>query len=85
MTSFVCKYLFAPYALSFFVSFIYLSCSLTFSISSGHHKQVELYADCDPKMLLPFLRSSQHYTLEKVCLVIWYSISLYNFWFLTVK
>ncbi|RDX94870.1 Vacuolar protein sorting-associated protein 41-like protein, partial [Mucuna pruriens] len=26
---------------------------------------VELYADYDPKMLLPFLRSSQHYTLEK--------------------
>ncbi|XP_028776127.1 vacuolar protein sorting-associated protein 41 homolog [Neltuma alba] len=30
-----------------------------------HDMQVELYADCDPKMLLPFLRSSQHYTLEK--------------------
>ncbi|KAG6415143.1 hypothetical protein SASPL_122545 [Salvia splendens] len=29
----------------------------------GH--EVELYADYDPKMLLPFLRSSQHYTLEK--------------------
>lgn len=28
--------------------------------------QIELYADYDPKMLLPFLRSSQHYTLEKV-------------------
>ncbi|XP_057758066.1 vacuolar protein sorting-associated protein 41 homolog [Arachis stenosperma] len=26
---------------------------------------VELYADYDPKMLLPFLHSSQHYTLEK--------------------
>ncbi|KAG5515636.1 hypothetical protein RHGRI_036620 [Rhododendron griersonianum] len=31
-----------------------------------HDMQVELYADFDPKMLLPFLRSSQHYTLEKV-------------------
>ncbi|KAG6629735.1 vacuolar protein sorting-associated protein 41 homolog isoform X2 [Carya illinoinensis] len=30
-----------------------------------HDMQVELYADFDPKMLLPFLRSSQHYTLEK--------------------
>ncbi|GKV16606.1 hypothetical protein SLEP1_g27228 [Rubroshorea leprosula] len=30
-----------------------------------HDTQVELYADYDPKMLLPFLRSSQHYTLEK--------------------
>ncbi|XP_057781883.1 vacuolar protein sorting-associated protein 41 homolog [Salvia miltiorrhiza] len=30
-----------------------------------HDMQVELYADYDPKMLLPFLRSSQHYTLEK--------------------
>ncbi|XP_062171764.1 vacuolar protein sorting-associated protein 41 homolog [Alnus glutinosa] len=30
-----------------------------------HDVQVELYADYDPKMLLPFLRSSQHYTLEK--------------------
>ncbi|PIA54894.1 hypothetical protein AQUCO_00901062v1 [Aquilegia coerulea] len=31
-----------------------------------HDMQVELYADYDPKMLLPFLRSSQHYRLEKV-------------------
>ncbi|XP_050378991.1 vacuolar protein sorting-associated protein 41 homolog isoform X2 [Argentina anserina] len=30
-----------------------------------HDMQVELYADYDSKMLLPFLRSSQHYTLEK--------------------
>ncbi|THF94930.1 hypothetical protein TEA_010772 [Camellia sinensis var. sinensis] len=30
-----------------------------------HDMQVELYADYDQKMLLPFLRSSQHYTLEK--------------------
>ncbi|XP_042511507.1 vacuolar protein sorting-associated protein 41 homolog isoform X2 [Macadamia integrifolia] len=30
-----------------------------------HDMQVELYADYDAKMLLPFLRSSQHYTLEK--------------------
>ncbi|CAI9778370.1 unnamed protein product [Fraxinus pennsylvanica] len=30
-----------------------------------HDMQVELYADYDTKMLLPFLRSSQHYTLEK--------------------
>ncbi|KAK9124041.1 hypothetical protein Sjap_013643 [Stephania japonica] len=30
-----------------------------------HDMQVELYADYDPKMLLPFLRSSQHYQLEK--------------------
>ncbi|KAL8140404.1 hypothetical protein V2J09_006425, partial [Rumex salicifolius] len=35
------------------------------------HLLVELYAEYDPKMLLPFLRSSQHYTLEKayeICL-----------------
>ncbi|KAF3455143.1 hypothetical protein FNV43_RR05591 [Rhamnella rubrinervis] len=30
-----------------------------------HDMQVELYAEYDPKMLLPFLRSSQHYKLEK--------------------
>ncbi|XP_016478552.1 vacuolar protein sorting-associated protein 41 homolog [Nicotiana tabacum] len=30
-----------------------------------HDMQVELYADYDPKMMLTFLRSSQHYTLEK--------------------
>nr|XP_029147533.1 vacuolar protein sorting-associated protein 41 homolog isoform X6 [Arachis hypogaea] len=30
-----------------------------------HDIHVELYADYDPKMLLPFLHSSQHYTLEK--------------------
>ncbi|XP_050281871.1 vacuolar protein sorting-associated protein 41 homolog isoform X1 [Quercus robur] len=30
-----------------------------------HDMQVELYADYDPKMLLTFLRSSQHYTLGK--------------------
>ncbi|XP_055830070.1 vacuolar protein sorting-associated protein 41 homolog [Solanum dulcamara] len=30
-----------------------------------HDMQVELYADYDPKMLPTFLRSSQHYTLEK--------------------
>lgn len=30
-----------------------------------HDMQVELYADYDPKMLLPFLRSSRHYMLEK--------------------
>ncbi|XP_022729889.1 vacuolar protein sorting-associated protein 41 homolog isoform X2 [Durio zibethinus] len=30
-----------------------------------HDMQVELYAEFDPKMLLTFLRSSQHYTLEK--------------------
>ncbi|OVA17911.1 Clathrin [Macleaya cordata] len=30
-----------------------------------HDMQVELYADYDQKMLLPFLRSSQHYQLEK--------------------
>ncbi|KAG6436129.1 hypothetical protein SASPL_101013 [Salvia splendens] len=28
-------------------------------------KHMMLYADYDPKMLLPFLRSSQHYTLER--------------------
>ncbi|RYR74604.1 hypothetical protein Ahy_A02g009329 isoform A [Arachis hypogaea] len=37
--------------------------------SDGHFpiylQIVELYADYDPKMLLPFLHSSQHYTLEK--------------------
>ncbi|KAK1383079.1 Vacuolar protein sorting-associated protein 41-like [Heracleum sosnowskyi] len=36
-----------------------------------HDMQVELYADYDPKMLLPFFRSSQHYKLEKaheICL-----------------
>ncbi|KAL9268901.1 Vacuolar protein sorting-associated protein 41-like protein, partial [Drosera capensis] len=36
-----------------------------------HDMQVELYAEYDPKMLLPFLRSSQHYMLEKayeICL-----------------
>lgn len=36
--------------------------------------QVELYADYDPKMLLPFLRSSQHYTLEKVWTSILYQL-----------
>ncbi|KAJ9554711.1 hypothetical protein OSB04_009325 [Centaurea solstitialis] len=30
-----------------------------------HDMQVELYAEYDQKMLLPFLRSSQHYRLEK--------------------
>ncbi|KAK4492678.1 hypothetical protein RD792_003498 [Penstemon davidsonii] len=30
-----------------------------------HDMQVELYAEYDRKMLLPFLRNSQHYTLEK--------------------
>lgn len=30
-----------------------------------HDLQVDLYAEFDPKMLLPFLRSSQHYKLEK--------------------
>ncbi|KAI7729707.1 LOW QUALITY PROTEIN: hypothetical protein M8C21_012385, partial [Ambrosia artemisiifolia] len=30
-----------------------------------HDMQVELYAEYDKKMLLPFLRSSQHYMLEK--------------------
>ncbi|GMJ10786.1 VACUOLAR PROTEIN SORTING 41, vacuolar protein sorting 41, ZIGZAG SUPPRESSOR 2 [Hibiscus trionum] len=30
-----------------------------------HDMQVELYVEYDPKMLLPFLRSSQHYMLEK--------------------
>lgn len=36
-----------------------------------HDMQVELYAEYDTTMLLPFLRSSQHYTLEKaseICL-----------------
>ncbi|XP_047319698.1 vacuolar protein sorting-associated protein 41 homolog [Impatiens glandulifera] len=36
-----------------------------------HDMQVELYAEYDQKMLVPFLRSSQHYTLEKayeICL-----------------
>lgn len=36
----------------------------------GGCQQVELYAEYDHKMLLPFLRNSQHYKLEKV-----YSIS----------
>ncbi|XP_077247070.1 vacuolar protein sorting 41 [Tasmannia lanceolata] len=30
-----------------------------------HDLQVELYADYEPRMLLPFLRSSQHYKLDK--------------------
>ncbi|CAA7391119.1 unnamed protein product [Spirodela intermedia] len=30
-----------------------------------HDSQVELYADYEPKMLLPFLHSSQHYKLDK--------------------
>ncbi|KAG5052707.1 hypothetical protein JHK87_004905 [Glycine soja] len=32
---------------------------------TNKNQGVELYTDYDPKMLLPFLRSSQHYTLEK--------------------
>uniref|UniRef100_A0A2N9IW62 Vacuolar protein sorting-associated protein 41 homolog n=1 Tax=Fagus sylvatica TaxID=28930 RepID=A0A2N9IW62_FAGSY len=35
------------------------------NLQDAIHEKVELYADYDPKMLLPFLRSSQHYTLEK--------------------
>ncbi|KQJ85257.1 vacuolar protein sorting-associated protein 41 homolog [Brachypodium distachyon] len=30
-----------------------------------HDMQVELYADYEPRMLLPFLRTSQHYRLDK--------------------
>lgn len=30
--------------------------------------QVELYADYEPRLLLPFLRSSHYYTLDKVIL-----------------
>ncbi|KAL5213790.1 hypothetical protein ABZP36_002942 [Zizania latifolia] len=30
-----------------------------------HDMQVELYADYEPRMLLPFLRTSQHYSLDK--------------------
>jgi hypothetical protein len=30
-----------------------------------HGLQVELYADYEPRLLLPFLQSSQHYTLDK--------------------
>jgi hypothetical protein len=31
-----------------------------------HGLQVELYADYEPRLLLPFLRSSHHYNLDKV-------------------
>ncbi|BBN13096.1 vacuolar protein sorting-associated protein 41 [Marchantia polymorpha subsp. ruderalis] len=30
-----------------------------------HNMQVELYADFEPRLLLPFLRSSQHFNLDK--------------------
>ncbi|XP_072072152.1 uncharacterized protein [Arachis hypogaea] len=36
-----------------------------YNLQDSIHEKVELYADYDPKMLLPFLHSSQHYTLEK--------------------
>uniref|UniRef100_A0A7N0RCY2 Vacuolar protein sorting-associated protein 41 homolog n=2 Tax=Kalanchoe fedtschenkoi TaxID=63787 RepID=A0A7N0RCY2_KALFE len=50
--------------------FLYLYLHSLFEVSPHagkdfHDMQVELYAEFDPKMLLPFLRSSQHYTLEK--------------------
>ncbi|KAL8130077.1 hypothetical protein V2J09_019232 [Rumex salicifolius] len=50
--------------------FLYLYLHSLFEVSPHdgkdfHDMQVDLYAEYDPKMLLPFLRSSQHYTLEK--------------------
>ncbi|GMH11106.1 hypothetical protein Nepgr_012947 [Nepenthes gracilis] len=48
--------------------FLYLHSLFEVNPDAGkdfHDMQVELYAEYDPKMLLPFLRSSQHYTLEK--------------------
>ncbi|XP_057724783.1 vacuolar protein sorting-associated protein 41 homolog isoform X2 [Arachis stenosperma] len=36
-----------------------------YNLQDSIHEKLELYADYDPKMLLPFLHSSQHYTLEK--------------------
>ncbi|MBA0679058.1 hypothetical protein Goari_010856, partial [Gossypium aridum] len=40
-------------------------CVLCWHPRPGFKPCVELYAEYDPKVLLPFLRSSQHYTLEK--------------------
>ncbi|CAM8892626.1 unnamed protein product [Rhodiola kirilowii] len=51
-----------------YILHLYLHSLFDVSPSAGkdfHDMQVELYAEFDPKMLLPFLRSSQHYTLEK--------------------
>ncbi|XP_010521708.1 PREDICTED: vacuolar protein sorting-associated protein 41 homolog [Tarenaya hassleriana] len=48
--------------------YLYLHALFEVSPDAGkefHDMQVELYADYDTKMLLLFLRSSQHYTLEK--------------------
>lgn len=44
--------------------------------------QVELYTEYDTKMLLPFLRSSQHYTLEKVWKQLITSSDIYMYLFL---
>jgi hypothetical protein len=56
--------------------FLYLYLHLLFVANPDagrdfHDMQVELYAEYDSKMLLPFLRTSQHYRLEKA-----YEISL---------
>lgn len=50
--------------------YLYLYLHALFQVSPDggkdyHDMQVELYAEYDTKMLLPFLRSSQHYKLEK--------------------
>jgi hypothetical protein len=48
--------------------YLYLHALFEVSHDTGkdfHDMQVELYAEYDTKMLLPFLRSSQHYKLEK--------------------
>ena len=41
--------------------------------SDFHEQQVSLYAQYDQKLLLPFLRQSMHYPLEKA-----YAVSMYN-------
>ncbi|KAG2575633.1 hypothetical protein PVAP13_7KG377500 [Panicum virgatum] len=47
---------------------LYLHALFEIDIHAGkdfHDMQVELYADYEPRMLLPFLRTSQHYRLDK--------------------
>ncbi|KAJ1273442.1 hypothetical protein BS78_06G280800 [Paspalum vaginatum] len=47
---------------------LYLHALFEMDIHAGrdfHDMQVELYADYEPRMLLPFLRTSQHYRLDK--------------------
>lgn len=67
------------------IKYKYFLHSKTFVPTIFFSLQVELYADFEPRLLLTFLRTSQHYNLDKVNLINVYKHGLLLFCYFFLK